>query len=397
MNIVFTPDTTLVVLAGLCVALLVTNIGMRILKRYKPNVRKQILSWRFRAGITLLIFMFLAVVLIPVMFIKIDSGEVGVLWKRLGGGTYMHQPFDEGTVLVMPWDTLTIYSSRFQTAHETVFAITAQGLRITLDITVRYRPVVEHIPYLHKLVGPDYLNETVLPEVNSAVRMIVSGYTAEEVYGHQRTEVQNALLNEVLKELKLQEQTILEQEEDSESLMRGHALINLDDVLIRRVDIPEKVHNAIISKVNQLYLNEEYEMRLEVADKEAMRKKKEAKGIKDFQEMVSGGISETYLRWRGIEATVELAKSNNAKVVVIGSGKDGLPLILNTESSQGPIISPQAAHGQSKEKTHSKSSPKRPEREYVNTDDKELDLQAGEPLSNGHLSTTQAGEVLNKK
>ncbi|WP_242441590.1 prohibitin family protein [Pseudoalteromonas piscicida] len=249
-------------------------------------------------------------------------------------GTFVEHPFYEGTVLVYPWDTLTIYSSRFQTATTQVHAITSEGLRIQLDITVRYRPVVEHIPYLHKLVGANYLEEMVIPEVASAVRMIVSDYTAEQVYGHQRLEVQARLLNTVLKELQIQEKTILEQEENN---MQGHNLVNLDDMLIRQVDVPDKVHNAIIAKVNQMYLNQEYEMRLEVAKKEAARKKTEAQGIADFQETVSGGISETYLRWRGIEATIELAKSNNAKVVVIGSGKDGLPLILNTEGGASAL------------------------------------------------------------
>ncbi|MBB1291651.1 MAG: prohibitin 1 [Pseudoalteromonas rhizosphaerae] len=334
MNIVITPDLTLLVLAGLLLALIITNISMRFIKRYKPKFHKRILSWRFRAGITLLVFMFLGMVLVPVMFIKIDSGQVGVLWKRLGGGTYLEKPFDEGTVLVLPWDTLTLYSSRFQTADETIHAITSQGLQISLDVTVRYRPVVSQIPYLHKLVGTDYLKETVLPEVNSAVIMIVSRYTAEQVYGNMRLQVQNELLDEVLKELQLQEQTILQQEKATHS---GQVLVNLDDMLIKRVNIPEKVHNAIIAKVNQNYLNEEYDMRLVVARKEAQRKKTEAEGIRDFQQTVSGGISETYLRWRGIEATVELAKSNNSKVVVIGGGKDGLPLILNTETTQGSV------------------------------------------------------------
>ncbi|WP_017217210.1 prohibitin family protein [Pseudoalteromonas sp. NJ631] len=349
MNINISGDFALLVAGGLILALILSNLLMRVLKRYKPKWHKRILSWRFRAGVTLLILLFIAVALVKIIFIKVDSGQVGVLWKRIGGGTFVEHPFYEGTVLVYPWDTLTIYSSRFQTATTQVHAITSEGLRIQLDITVRYRPVVEHIPYLHKLVGEDYLDEMVIPEVASAVRMIVSDYTAEQVYGHQRLEVQARLLNTVLKELQLQEKTILEQEN---STMQGHNLVNLDDMLIRQVDVPDKVHNAIISKVNQMYLNQEYEMRLEVAKKEAERKKTEAQGIADFQETVSGGISETYLRWRGIEATIELAKSNNAKVVVIGSGKDGLPLILNTEGGTPALpasVNPNATDPQSQE------------------------------------------------
>lgn len=349
MNINISGDFALLVAGGLILALILSNLLMRVLKRYKPKWHKRILSWRFRAGVTLLILLFIAVALVKIIFIKVDSGQVGVLWKRLGGGTFVEHPFYEGTVLVYPWDTLTIYSSRFQTATTEIHAITSEGLRIKMEITVRYRPVVEHIPYLHKLVGADYLDEIVIPEVASAVRMIVSDYTAEEVYANQRLKIQERLLCTVLREVQLQEKSILKQEK---SEMQGHNLVNLDDMLIRHVDIPEGVHNAIVAKVNQMHLYQEYQMRLEVAKKEAERKKTEAQGIADFQETVSGGISETYLRWRGIEATIELAKSNNAKVVVIGSGKDGLPLILNTEgsTSASPVsVNPNTADPQSQE------------------------------------------------
>ncbi|CAH9058437.1 hypothetical protein PSECIP111951_01876 [Pseudoalteromonas holothuriae] len=359
MNIVIPPGIGLYILAALCVLIVISNLIMRVLKRYYPKLRNRILSWRFRAGLTLLILLFLIIALVPMVFIKIDSGEVGVLWKRLGGGTYLDKPFTEGTVLVMPWDKLTIYSSRFQTAHREVHAITNQGLRVSLDITVRYRPVVKHVPFLHQLVGKDYVNEMVIPEVSSAVRVIISNYTAEEVYGSQRMDVQAQLLEKVLAELKLQEQTILK---EAGGIMDGHALVNLDDVLIRKVDVPEKVHNAIISKVNQHYLQQEYDMRLEVAEKEALRKETEAKGIAAFQKTVSGGISETYLRWRGIEATIELAKSNNSKIVVIGGGKDGLPLILNTENSLGPTATPaissEVSHSNNEIKTSVKATSK---------------------------------------
>ncbi|QTL38195.1 prohibitin family protein [Pseudoalteromonas viridis] len=385
MNIILPPDLMLIALAGACLLILISNLVMRVLRRYKPAWRKRILSWRFRAGLTILICLFLIVALVPFIFIRVDSGEVAVLWKRFGGGTYLDQHFSEGTVLVMPWDKLIIYNGRFQTAHESINAITKEGLRITLNVTVRYRPVIEHVPYLHQLVGPRYLEEMVLPEVASAVRMIVSDYRAEEVYSHQRMAIQKRLLKDVLDELHIQEESILEQ---SDHMKDGHALVNLDDMLIKRVDVPDKVHEAIISKVNQSYLNEEYAMRLEVAKKEAQRKKTEAQGIADFQETVAGGISETYLRWRGIEATIELAKSNNAKVVVIGSGKDGLPLILNTESSlsgPAPNLSQEVSNLVKAEEAT------KPQPGYTNSV-----IKPGEPMSSHHMTSAKSGEPLHK-
>ncbi|WP_046003373.1 prohibitin family protein [Pseudoalteromonas rubra] len=385
MNIILPPDLMLIGLAGACLLILISNLVMRVLRRYKPAWRKRILSWRFRAGLTILICLFLIVALVPFIFIRVDSGEVAVLWKRFGGGTYLDQHFSEGTVLVMPWDKLIIYNGRFQTAHESIDAITKEGLRITLNVTVRYRPVIEHVPYLHQLVGPNYLEEMVLPEVASAVRMIVSDFRAEEVYSHQRMAIQKRLLKDVLDELHIQEESILE---ESKHMKDGHALVNLDDMLIKRVDVPDKVHEAIISKVNQSYLNEEYAMRLEVAKKEAQRKKTEAQGIADFQETVAGGISETYLRWRGIEATIELAKSNNAKVVVIGSGKDGLPLILNTESS---LSGPAPNLSQEVTKLVKAEEVTKPQPGYANSV-----IKPGEPMSSHHMTSAKSGEPLHK-
>ena len=256
------------------------------------------------------------------------------LWKRFGGGTMPGEPFNEGTVLVFPWDRLTIYSSRFQTTEISVEAVTSEGLKINLNIVVRYRPVRSNIPTLHKLVGEAYAKILILPEIGSSARLIISGYTAEQIYANKREEIQTNIFNNANTALTLNERQLIH----DENVQNIYKLIHLEDVLIRGVVLPEKVDMAIVSKVNQKYLNEEYVIRLQVAKKEAQRKETEAEGIAAFQAKVAGGISETYLRWRGIEATLELAKSHNAKVVVIGGGKDGLPLILNTESSQSPQL-----------------------------------------------------------
>jgi regulator of protease activity HflC (stomatin/prohibitin superfamily) len=104
--------------------------------------------------------------------------------------------------------------------------------------------------------------------------------------------------------------------------------IQLNDVLIRNIKLPKTLEDAIERKLQQEQESLEYEFRLEKEAKEADRKRIEAQGIKDFQEIVSEGISNELLRWKGIEATSDLAKSPNSKVIVIGSGEDGLPIIL---------------------------------------------------------------------
>jgi regulator of protease activity HflC (stomatin/prohibitin superfamily) len=345
-----------------CIAvLLLLWLGMlavKVLARFKPELADRILRRRFSMALSSLVLVLLAFLILPYVLIPIKPGQVGVIWERFNGGTRVDEPcivepeadgscengkrvakpFGEGTALVMPWDRLIIYSSRFQTFELPIEAVTSEGLKITLNTVVRYRPVRDNIALLHKVVGEDYAKVLIIPEVGSSTRLIVSGFTAEHIYANKREFIQKEIFNHVNRDLKLNQHKLLMEE----NVKHKSEFIYLEDIMIRDVGLPAKVHTAIINKVNQNYLNAEYDIRLLVADKEALRKEKEAQGIAAFQATVSGGISETYLRWRGIEATVELAKSNNAKVVVIGGGKDGLPLILNTDgamSAAAPVNS----------------------------------------------------------
>jgi hypothetical protein len=113
--------------------------------------------------------------------------------------------------------------------------------------------------------------------------------------------------------------------------------IILYDILVTGIELPAAIVAAINRKTEQYYIAEEYKFRVEREKRESERKKIEAEGIRDFQQTVSQGISESYLRWRGIEATLQLSQSTNAKVVVIGSGKDGLPIILGNVDSPAPL------------------------------------------------------------
>ncbi len=352
-----------------CVAaLLLLWLGMfavKILARYKPELAERILARRFSMALSVLVLILLGFLILPYVLIPIKPGHVGVIWERFNGGTRVDEPcpvkilsndtqtdesctdgskvakpFNEGTALIMPWDRLIIYTARFQTVELPIEAVTSEGLKIMINTVVRYRPVRDNIALLHKVVGEDYAKVLIIPEVGSSTRMIVSGFTAEQIYTNKRELIQKEIFNHVSRDLKLNQHKLLMEE----NVKHKSDFIYLEDIMIRDVGLPAKVHTAIINKVNQNYLNAEYDIRLLVADKEALRKEKEAIGIAAFQAKVSGGISETYLRWRGIEATVELAKSNNAKVVVIGGGKDGLPLILNTDGALSAGTEAQASN-----------------------------------------------------
>ncbi len=318
-------DFVMVVIVILVIFFLAANFIHRFFSRFWPQQVRRIRYLRFRIVVAGLIFSFLTLVITPIVLLPVRSGEVGVIWSRFGGGTDTTRVIGEGVVFVWPWDKLFVYSARFKSHQQTIEAVTSEGLNIALEVVYRYRPIASAIPLLHKRVGPEYVERLIVPEVGSATRLIVSEFTAEQVYGNQRRPIQTAMFNEINTGLRFNDIQLIRQA-PAPALSE---LVHLEDVLIRGVVLPTEVEKAIIRKVNQKYLDEEYSIRLLVEQKEARRKALEAKGVAAFQQVVSGGISENYLRWRGIEATLELAKSDNTKIVVIGGGEDGLPLILN--------------------------------------------------------------------
>src|SRR5262245_17920332 len=134
----------------------------------------------------------------------------------------------------------------------------------------------------------------------------------------------------------------------------------LYDILVTGIELPAAIVAAINRKTEQYYIAEEYKFRVEREKRESERKKIEGEGIRDFQQTVSQGINESYLRWRGIEATLQLSQSTNAKVVIIGSGKDGLPVILgNVDSSAPPAggAQPSGSGAAEKEKATAAAAP----------------------------------------
>jgi hypothetical protein len=124
--------------------------------------------------------------------------------------------------------------------------------------------------------------------------------------------------------------------------------IVLFDTLVYGIELPELVVNAINRKTEQYYISEEYKFRVEREKRESERKKIEAEGIHEFQQIVSQGISDSYLRWRGIEATLQLAQSTNSKIVIIGNAKDGLPVILGNLDAVPPPSTGPAPPGDNK-------------------------------------------------
>ena len=301
----------------------------RFTERYLPRI-----------VLYLMVLTLVAVVLFPHVVVTVPSGHVGVLWKRFGNGTVLdpRQLRGEGLRFLLPWNQLFLYDLRLQSMTETYNAISADGVSLSATMNVRFRLQGNAIPVLHQAVGPDYLNLLVKPGIGSLTREVMAEYTAEQVYSTARQEIQDKIRGLVESRLS---QKMMEHEGEEESYRISlKDTIILFDTLVQGIELPQVVVGAINRKTEQYYISEEYVFRIQREKRESERKKIEAQGVRDFQQTVSQGISDSYLRWRGIEATLQLAQSNNSKVVIIGSAKDGLPIIL------GPDTTPSSGAGQ---------------------------------------------------
>ena len=316
----------------------------------KPPVgRTHYAWWRFVerhlpiAVIYLMVATLIGVVLAPYVLVTVPSGFVGVLWKRFGGGTVLdpRQLKDEGMRFILPWNKLFLYDLRLQSATETYNAISRDGISLSASINIRYRLKRESIPQLHQSIGPGYVQALVSPEIGNRMREVIAEYTAEDVYSTKRAEIQDKIRRraEAMLGEKMMERP--ESEGGDPYHIPLYAMLNLIDTLILGIELPPAVVSAINRKIEQYYISEEYKFRVAREIRESERKKIEAEGIHEFQQIVSQGISDSYLQWRGIEATLQLAQSSNSKIVVIGTGRDGLPVILgNAAATQAP---PQSA------------------------------------------------------
>lgn len=279
--------------------------------------------WLKRNATSLYIFLFFIVLaliaLAPQMFITIPAGHTGVLWLRFFGGTVVDRTYGEGMHLIFPWDEMYVYDARLQNNARIYDTISSNGLAMQVDIAVRYRINPETSGMLHKLVGPNYAEILVYPEIGSHARELISRYTPEQLYTETRAFIQAEILERMVNELG---SSLINQS------FQGR-LVSVEDVLIRSVALPERVAEAIERKTEQYQVMLEYDFRIAREEKERERKRIEAEGIREFQDIVAKTITEEYLRLRGIDATMALATSHNSKIIIIG-GKDGLPVILNT-------------------------------------------------------------------
>ncbi|MFQ5607752.1 MAG: prohibitin family protein, partial [Candidatus Zixiibacteriota bacterium] len=204
------------------------------------------------------------------------------------------------------------YSIQLQERKELIEALSADGAKIRIDVSLLYRVDGTKIDSLHDGIGRGYYEQAVAPNLRGEARSIVGKYIPEEIYATKRDQIASEISDRLKAQL-----------EDK--------FVNVENVIVRDVVLPKRITDAINSKLEALQESEKMEFVLLKEKQEAERKRIEARGIADFQKIVSSGLTPQFIRWKGIEATQQLAQSPNAKTVVIGSGKDGLPLILGSD------------------------------------------------------------------
>ncbi len=245
--------------------------------------------------------------------VTIESGHKGVLYEQFGGGVSEEDmPYGPGFHFIAPWNHMIIYETRQQEMKETMHILSSNLLKIEMDVTVLFEPISSDLGKLEVRRGRTYIEKVVRPFTRSVVRQVMAQYLPEEINTTKREAIEQKIFDEVKAKM-------------------AENYVQVNEILIRNIILPPSLQEAIERKLKQEQESLEYEFRIQKATKEAERKKIEADGIRAFQEIVNKSITKDLLRWKGIEATENLAKSPNSKIVVIGNSDDALPVILNAD------------------------------------------------------------------
>jgi len=270
-------------------------------RKYQAQMRQVIAS-----RLKLLVLGVIVAILIYASIAYVPAGHVGVLtlFGRVTGDV-----LPEGTHFVNPFKVNNVLSIRTQEQKETATVPSNEGLIMTLDTSLLFRLNPARAADVFQKIGTDYISVVVEPTLRSTIRAVTATHSANALYTGGREEVAQKIYEELAREL-------------------GERGVEVQSVLLRDVQLPPMLKASIEAKQQAEQDALRMAFVLQKEKQEADRKRIEAQGIHDFQQTVSQGISEQLLEWKGIEATERLANSENAKVVLIGNTRNGLPLIL---------------------------------------------------------------------
>ena len=274
------------------------------------------------------------VVLWKRVVIVIPAGSVGVIYRPLSGGIAMNQILNEGLNLVFPLNTVTEYDARVQMKQIQMEVLTKDQLRSDIKVSFQFQINKYALPLLHKFVGPDFVTKVILPEVTGKTRVMFAELTSQEAFTKQLERVVNEIAI-------MSDQVILEKL--GPPGLDYVRLLRITAVQLESIEFPAEIQAAIRSKIAESQAAEAYVFKVQAARLEAERKEVEAGGIKKYQDIVNSGLTDNYLKIRGIEATLKLAESNNSKVVIFGSSPNGLPIVLSGDSASPASSSPSSS------------------------------------------------------
>jgi len=263
--------------------------------------------------VPMLMMLFLALMIIMMLsnsiFLTIQPGQRGVLFKRFGGGLDKENVYKQGFQVIAPWNQMFVYNVQTMEDFEKMEVLSKNGLTIIVELSFRYQLDQDKVGHLHDEIGSKYLEKILRPDIRSATREVIGKYLPEELYSTKRETIQDEIFQRTSKAV-------------------AEKYITLDAILIREVELPQSLQEAIERKLREEQESLQYEFRLTKERKEAERRIIEAQAKADANRILNASLTSNILKDKGIEATIDLAKSPNSKVIVVGGEGDGLPLIL---------------------------------------------------------------------
>jgi regulator of protease activity HflC (stomatin/prohibitin superfamily) len=243
------------------------------------------------------------------IFIKIKSGQIGVLYDLIDGT----QPglYNEGLKIISPLNEMFIYDLRTEIIKGDQTVLSHNGLKIDIKYYVLFKPLKNEIQLLHQNFGPDYVSSAVIPATESATRKFIADLTPEDIFLIDKGVIEKLAIIELKKELRTMH-------------------IDMKDFYISEINLPDTISNAIEARFKEQEVVYQYDFKLQVEEKERKRKTIEAEGIKQFQ--LISNISP--LQWKALDVTEKLAKSPNSKIIMMGNSSKDLPILLNNDNKK---------------------------------------------------------------
>ncbi len=305
--------------------LIVAGVGWRVRRKLKADEPRFVIGLGVKALGALGAFVVLlsCVTTVPAGHVGIPVVFGAVENRYIPEGMHLVNPFAEVVKLSVRTETYTMVSADREgpvRGDDSIYALSADGVVMAMDVSVAYKLVDASAPWMYRHIGRTFVDSIVRPAARSAAPEATAKHTFQDAYSTGREQLA-ALMKQKMKD---RIGAILRQYGD----IKGDGIV-IQEVFLRKIELPPNLKQSIEQKMQAEQEAQRMQFILDREKREAERKRIEAQGIRDFQHTVAEGISDKLLQWKGIEATEKLAQSANAKLVIVGSGKGGLPVILN--------------------------------------------------------------------